>query len=133
MWWSIEVIDGATSAAAWHEAWGDALVEVALAEQADDWSCHQHRWGVVFEVSLPDDAAWERFVADPAVVAALDAVPDPTFGLIVYKGRGGSAGSAAIRPKRPLAGAGAMALPIPDSWELLPDHVWVTEVRTLLV
>ena len=67
------------------------------------------------------------------MVAALDAVPDPTFGLIVYKGRGGSAGSAAVRPKRPLAGAGAMALPIPESWELLPDHASVTEVRFLLV
>jgi hypothetical protein len=130
-WWSIEVIDGATSASSWHEAWGDAMVETALAEQADDWSWHQHRWGVVFEVSLPDDAAWERFLAAATVQAALDAVPSPTFGLIIYKGRGGSAGSASYPPKRPLAGAGAVALPIPE--ELLDDVVAeVVAARVLL-
>ena len=53
--------------------------------------------------------------------AALDAVPSPTFGLIIYKGRGGSAGSATYPPKRPLAGAGAVALPVPE--ELLDDVV----------
>jgi hypothetical protein len=127
MWWSIEVIDGSTSADAWHESWGDAIVEAALAEQADDWSWHQHRWGVVLEVSLPDDAAWERFLATPVVITALDSVPDPTFGLIVYRGRGGSAGSAAVRPKRPLAGAGAMALPIPEPFDDALDDSWSVE------
>ena len=60
-----------------------------------------------------------------------DAVPSPTFGLIIYKGRGGSAGSASYPPKRPLAGAGAVALPIPD--ELLDDVVAdVVATRLLL-
>jgi hypothetical protein len=127
MWWSIEVIDGSSSASVWHEAWGDAVVGAALAEQADDWSYHQHRWGVVFELSFPDEHAWERFLADPAVQAALDAVPDPTFGLIVYRGRGGSAGSAAIPPRRPFAGAGAMALPLPDLLDRLPDDARASE------
>jgi hypothetical protein len=50
------------------------------------------------------------------VVAALDAVPDPVTGLIVYKGRGGSSGSPFPRKPKPLAGSGSAALPIP--WEL---------------
>jgi hypothetical protein len=130
MWWSIEVIDGASSAAAWQGAHGDAMVEAALAQLADDWSWHQHRWGVVFEVSLPDDAAWERFFASPTVQAALDATPDPVGGLIVYRGRGGSAGQAASPRPRPLAGAGAVALPLPElpavlDWARL-EPVWIT-------
>jgi len=56
------------------------------------------------------------------VQAALDAVPDPVSGLIVYKGRGGSAGRLRPRRPRPLAGAGAVALPIPVE-ELLADAV----------
>jgi len=119
-WWSIEVIDGKSSAESWQDAHGDAIVESALAEQADDWAWHHNRWGVVLEVSLADEA-WERFLASPAVRAALDAVPNPLTGLIVYRGRGGNAGSGAAPRRRPLLGSGAASLPLPtpeveDRW-----------------
>jgi hypothetical protein len=121
-WWSIEVIDGPFSASSWADAHGDALVEAALLEGARDWSWHSHPWGVVFELAFEDEEAWERFRDSLAVQAALDAVPDPISGLIVYKGRGGSAGRLRPRRPRPLAGGGAVALPVPID-ELLVDAV----------
>jgi hypothetical protein len=123
-WWSIEVIDGTTSAARWREQAGDALVSAALSQRAIDWAWHETRWGVVFEVALPDEEAWERFRADAAVQAALDSVPDPAHGLIVHRGRGGSAGAREPRRPRPLLGSGAAALPLPiddDPWLAWPD------------
>jgi hypothetical protein len=42
------------------------------------------------------------------VRAALDAVPDPANGLLVYRGRGGAAGGP--RPRRPKPAPGAAAL-----------------------
>jgi len=48
--------------------------------------------------------------SNAAVRAALDAVPDPVNGLLIYRGRGGGAGSRMPRkPKRPPA-SGAMEL-----------------------
>jgi hypothetical protein len=46
-----------------------------------------------------DEEARDRFRTLPAVTAALDAVPDPVNGVLVYPGRGG--GSGASRPRRP--------------------------------
>jgi hypothetical protein len=119
MWWSIEVFDGAFAASLWSAAHGDGLVEAAVLHGAVDWSWHQHPWGVVFEVSFRDEAAWDDFRASAAVQAALDAVPDPLAGLIVYRGRGGSAGRSQPRRPRPMAGAGAAALPLPDGFDQL--------------
>src|SRR3954452_12893740 len=104
---SIEVLDGARSASLWAEAHGDALVEAALTGGATDWSWHRHTWGVVLELGFADEAAWERFRSLPVVDAALDAVPDPVSGLIVYRGRGGSSGRVEPRSPRPLVGSGA--------------------------
>lgn len=115
---SIEVLDGAFSARQWSESHGDALTEAALRNGARDWEWHRTTWGVVFEVEFADDEQWARFRASPAVAAALDAVPDPVNGLIVYRGRGGSAGSRKPRKPRPLAGAGAVELPTPEPEEL---------------
>jgi hypothetical protein len=112
-WFSIEVLDGATAASLWAEARGDALIESAFFSGAVDWNWHRHNWGVVLELCFEDDSAWDRFRELPAVVAALDLVPDPVSGLIVYKGRGGSAGRDEPRRPRPLAGSGAAALPLP--------------------
>lgn len=114
-WWSLEVIDGATSAGLWADIHGDVMVELALYNGASEWAWHRHTWGVVLEVAFADEAAWERFLASPAVRAALDAVPDPFSGLIVSRGRGGSAGSLEPRRGRPLIGSGAagLALPLP--------------------
>jgi hypothetical protein len=123
-WFSIEVLDGASSAALWSEAYGDALVESAFMSGARDWNWHRHSWGVVFELAFDDDAAWDRFRQLPSVQAALDAVPDPLTGIVMYRGRGGSAGTWAPRPRRPLAGAGSAALPLPwDLWDT--ESSWV--------
>jgi hypothetical protein len=119
VWFSIEVLDGASSASLWSEAHGDALVESALTSGASDWNWHRHSWGVVLELAFDTDEAWDLFRELPSVWAALDAVPDPLTGLIVYRGRGGSAGTWEPRKPRPMVGSGSAALPIP--WELSED------------
>jgi hypothetical protein len=119
-WFSIEVLDGASSASLWSEAHGDALIESAFLAGALDWNWHRHSWGVVLELAFENEQAWERFRELPGVQAALEAVPDPISGLIVYRGRGGSAGTAEPRKPRPLVGSGSAALPLP--WELTSDE-----------
>jgi hypothetical protein len=120
-WYSIEVFDGATSASVWAEAYRDALMETALTSGASDWTWHRHTWGVVFEVCFGDEQAWDSFMSLPVVRAALDAVPDPFTGLIVYRGRGGSSGAPYPRKPRPLVGSGSAALPLP--WDLMSDDL----------
>lgn len=112
-WMSIEVFDGAFSARAWAEAYSDTLVEEGLRKGAVDWSFHTHSWGVVFEIAFADETDWDRFRESLAVQIALDAVPDPVGGLIVYRGRGGNSPTGAPRRPRPLIGSGAAALPLP--------------------
>jgi hypothetical protein len=120
-WWSIEVFDGAQqSAARWQDSYDNALVEAAIAHGAYEWHWHRHSWGVLFEVGFRSEEQWPTYRELPAVRAALDAVPDPVNGLIVYPGRGGSSGRVQPRRPRPIAGAGAA--PIPE-----------TPVRTELV
>ena len=125
-WYSIEVLDGAFGASRWAESHGDSLVESALQTGALDWEWHSTTWGVVFEVQFTDDEAWARFRELASVQAALDAVPDPVTGLIIYKGRGGSAGSRDPRKPRPLVGSGAASLPVPEfdwlSEPVMPRH-----------
>src|ERR1700722_12362213 len=106
IWFSVEVLDGASSAALWSEAYGDALVESAILSGASEWNWHRQTWGVVLELEFADEESWERFRAVASVQAALDAVPDPLTGLVVYRGRGGSAGTWAPRSRRPLIGSG---------------------------
>jgi hypothetical protein len=113
-WWSIEVFDGAFPATRWQDAHGESLVESAITHGAVYWEWHVHRWGVVFEVAFPEDERWEAFRALPSVRAALDAVPDPVNGLLVYRGRGGGAGALAPRRPRPHVGAGSVELPPPE-------------------
>ena len=125
-WWSIEILDGATPATRWQASFGDRLTYAALLHDAQDWSWHEHTWGVVFEVAFVDEAAWEAFLASTIVRAALDAVPDPLSGLLVYRGRGGSSGRVTPRKPRPLAGAGAAALPLPEP---LDDWLFSEPVR----
>jgi len=114
---SIEVFDGSSSARAWREAYGDAVVAAAHTEGLSDWLWHEFSWGVVLEVELPDEFAWDILLTAPAMRAALDAVPDPVGGLLVHRGRGGSAGVRWPRRPRPLAGAGAVAFPEPVEQE----------------
>lgn len=120
-WYSIEVFDGAFSASVWAETYRDVLIETAITHGASDWSWHRHTWGVVFEVSFSGEQAWDGFTNLPVVKAALDAVPDPLTGLIVYKGRGGSSGASFPRKPRPLVGSGSAALPLP--WLLSDDDL----------
>ncbi len=113
-WWSVEVFDSEVQAAlTWKDAYRTRLVESAITSGAVEWVWTEHRHGVVFEVCFPDEARWEAFRALPGVQAALDAVPDPVNGLIVYRGRGGGSGASRPRRPRPSAGAGALALPEP--------------------
>jgi hypothetical protein len=124
-WWSIEVFDGAElSAARWQESYGEALVEAAITHGAYEWQWHRHSWGVLFEVAFRSDERWPIYRDLPAVRAALDAVPDPINGLMVYPGRGGSSGRVAPRRPRPVAGAGAAPI------RREPDPVSVTLATT---
>jgi hypothetical protein len=110
-WWSIEVLDGEFSARVWREAHGASLIESAITRGAIDWNFEEHHWGVVFEVAFSDAEAWFAFRHVPAVTAALDAVPDPVSGLLIYQGRGGSSNSADPHRPRPVLGAGSAELP----------------------
>jgi hypothetical protein len=111
-WWSIEVLDGSSGPARlWQDAQGADLTEAAITNGDYDWEWHTHSWGVLFEIAFASDDRWEAFRDLPAVRAALDAVPDPVNGLLVYPGRGGS--SASRQPRRPVPVAGAGAAPLP--------------------
>ena len=112
-YWSIEVFDGEIPASQWKQAYSGSLVEAAISNGAYDWSWLESRWGVVFEACFTDDAQWETFRALAVVRAALDAVPDPVNGLLVYRGRGGASGASSPRRPRPVPSAGAVSLPEP--------------------
>lgn len=98
-WLTIEVQDGEVPAAGWRRAHGDSLTEAAVTNGANHWEWHTATWGVILEVRFRKEEARNAFRQLPAVIAALDAAPDPVFGLFVYPGRGG--GSAAGEPRRP--------------------------------
>jgi hypothetical protein len=113
-WWSIEVLHGESSAFQWQEQHDSALIEAALTNGAADGTWHAGSWGVAFEVLFKNEEQWQTFRNLPAVRAALDAVPDPVNGLLIYRGRGG--GSDARKPRRPkpAPAASAAALPEPE-------------------
>ena len=113
-WWSIEVFHGEFRASRWQDSYSTSLIESAISHGAIEWAWNGHRHGVVFEVCFADEARWEAFRALPAVRAALDAVPDPVNGLLIYRGRGGGSGAGRPRRPRPHAGAGARQLPEPE-------------------
>jgi hypothetical protein len=117
-WWSIEVLHGEFSAFRWQEQHDDALVEAALTNGAIDGSWHADRWGVVFEICFETEQQWERFRGLAAVHAALDGVPDPVNGLLVYRGRGGAAGTREPRRPKPAPSAEAISLPEPQAVQL---------------
>ena len=101
-WWSIEVLHGEVSAFRRQEQHDSALIEAALTNGVRDGTWHADRWGVVFEALFDTEDRWEAFRGLPVVRAALDAVPDPVNGLLIYRGRGGGqvAGSRAGRSWR---------------------------------
>jgi hypothetical protein len=113
-WWSIEVLHGEFSAFQWQQAYDSELIEAALTNGALDGTWHSDKWGVAFEVCFNTAEEWEAFRDLPVVRAALDAVPDPVNGLLIYRGRGGTSASGKPRRPRPAPSAGAMALPEPE-------------------
>lgn len=113
-WWSIEVFDAAAQTARrWKEAHQDALTEAAITHGAMYWEWHEHQYGAVFEVLFEADEQWETFRALPAVRVALEDVPDPVNGLLIYRGRGGGAGPREPRKPKPAPSASAIELPEP--------------------
>ena len=126
-WFSIEVIDGSSSGRLWADAHGDALIWLAQEHGATDWHSEHHSWGVVLELELPDELAWERYLATTGVRAALDAAPSPA-GALTYRGRGGSSGARQPRRPRPIVGAGAAALPVP-----VEPEQWGEDVAPVLL
>jgi hypothetical protein len=118
-WLAIEVFDAEFPASRWRRAHEDFLTEAAFTHGASVVDWHVTRWGVVLELCFDSDEQLERYRALPAVRAALDAVPDPVQGLVVYRGHGGGAGAWVPRRPRPVPVAGAAALPEPPPDEFL--------------
>jgi hypothetical protein len=118
-WLSIEIFDGEFPASGWRRANGDYLTEAAITNGALQWRWHQHSWGVVLELEFIDEHQRDRFRELPAVCAALDAVPDPVSGLLVYPGRGGGSGTRVPRRPHPLPMAGAGARPMPEKEQFI--------------
>ena len=115
-WWSIEVFSGdKLPASGWRYAYEDELTEAAITHGALYYEWHDTEYGVIFEVLFPGDAQWEAFRALPAVRAALDGVPDPVNGLLIYRGRGGAAGGTKPRKPKPAPGAAALELEEPQA------------------
>jgi hypothetical protein len=114
-WWSIEVLHGEFSAFRWQEQHDSALIEAALTNGALDGSWHAGTWGVVFEVLFETEQQWQAFRDLAAVRAALDAVPDPVNGLLVYRGRGGGADARKPRKPKPAPAASSVSLPEPEA------------------
>jgi hypothetical protein len=129
-WWSIEVTDGEYSATSWKDTHGRDLIRTALEYGAEDWAWVERPWGVVLELCFPDASTaggWEAFRDAPLVKAALDAVPDPINGLLLYPGRGGSSGARVPRKPKPAPAAAAAALPEPDVRDDYVDLTATTE------
>ena len=115
-WWSIEVFSSdKLPASAWRYAYEDELTEAAITNGALYYEWHDSQYGVIFEVLFPDDEQWESFRALAGVRAALDGVPDPVNGLLIYRGRGGAAGSAKPRKPKPAPSVAALELEEPRS------------------
>lgn len=112
-WWSIEVLHAEFSAFQWQQSYDSELIEAALTNGALDGTWHAGTWGVAFEVCFNTSEGWEAFRNLPLVRAALDAVPDPVNGLLIYRGRGGTSASGKPRRPRPAPSASSMALPEP--------------------
>jgi hypothetical protein len=113
-WFTIEVFSGdKLPASAWRYSYEDALTEAAATSGALYWEWYDSQYGVVFEVCFASDDQWRAFRALPTVVGALDAVPDPVNGLLVYRGRGGAAGARKPRSPRPAPSAAALELEEP--------------------
>lgn len=120
---SIEVMDAAFPASRWRHAYGDILTRTAVSYGVREWRWHEHSWGVVLELGFADEHAFERFMSNAGVRAALDSVPDPVSGLVIARGWGGTSGSRQPRRPRPHAGAGAAEVPVPRERKRILEDV----------
>lgn len=118
-WWSIEVLHGELSAFQWLRAYDSDLIEAALTNGALDANWHAGDGGVALEVCFKTAEEWEAFRNLALVRAALDAVPDPLNGLLIYRGRGGTSASGKPRRPRPAPSASSLALPEPTETLIL--------------
>src|SRR6204780_5006016 len=118
-WWSIEVLHGDVSAFGWQAAHDSELIEAALTNGARAAIWPPAPGGVAFEAYFEDADQWEAFRNLPVVRAALDAVPDPVNGLLIYRGRGGTSAAGRPRRPRPAPSAAAVALPEPAAEQYL--------------
>ena len=101
-WLTIEVVyDEVTAVESWRRSRGESLTEAAVTHGAQDWVWHTPGWGAVLELRFDDEQSRDAFSGLPVVVAALDAVPDPVSGVLVYPGRGGGSGAGIPRRPRP--------------------------------
>jgi hypothetical protein len=132
-WWSIEVFHGdKLPASRWKDAYEDELTEAAVTNGALYWEWHEFAHGVIFEVCFRDDEQWEAFGSLPTVRAALDGVPDPVNGLLIYRGRGGAAGPRVPRKPKPAPGAAALELEEPRKRRRIRLYSSADEVDRLL-
>ena len=132
-WWSIEVFSGdKLPASAWRYAYEDELTEAAITNGALYYEWHDSQYGVIFEVLFSSDEQWDSFRALAAVRAALEGVPDPANGLLIYRGRGGAAGSAKPRKPKPAPGAAALELTEPPERRRLLLHRRAEAIDELL-
>jgi hypothetical protein len=122
-WLTIEVQHGDILADGWRRSHGEWLIEAALTNGAKRWNWHSPGWGVILELAFAEEEARNRFQELPALISALDAVPDPIFGLLVYPGRAGGSGSGKpLRPRpAPVAGAAEAEEPRPQLLDLAHD------------
>jgi hypothetical protein len=130
-WWSIEVFSAdKLPASAWRYAYEDELTEAAITHGAVYYEWHDTQYGVVFETLFPSDTEWDAFRALPAVRAALDGVPDPVNGLLIYRGRGGAAGGTKPRRPKPAPGAAALELEEPERKQRVPRTLKYNDAGT---
>ncbi|WP_410638506.1 hypothetical protein [Amycolatopsis sp. lyj-346] len=87
-WLLIEVLDGPVSASEWRHAHAGALIDAAIADRAVRWSWQVRSRGVAFEIVFRTERIRDEFCSRLSVKAALDAVPDPRYGLNVVPGGG---------------------------------------------
>jgi hypothetical protein len=119
-WWSIEVFSSdKLPASSWRYAYEDELTEAAITNGAHYYEWHDTQYGVIFEVLFANDEQWDSFRALAGVRAALDGVPDPINGLLIYRGRGGAAGSSKPRKPKPAPSAAALELEEPREHRLI--------------
>ena len=142
-WWSIEVFSGDKAPASqWRYAYEDALTEAAVTHGAMYWDWYDSQYGVVFEVCFATEEEWAAFRELPAVRGALDAVPDPVSGLLIYRGRGGAAGSRnprkpkpppSVAPASPTVASPPVGTAKPSSPSVVTTSPWVNPAPTVTV